>query len=242
MSDEVGMPIRAGNSQMEIAPPLANNRRLVRATKNPLDRCTIISIFPKEIDEVKHTIEPGRFHIKAGSFDKPSILVVGSSSWWKLTDSSQDILLEIPVSSIQVAESIIKDNCNSMLGVQPGSAAPGVFFVLGEHSVLDIQMKYKNKLEEVKTLQDNWYKILVRLADSLWARANGNPLVIAEEMRLAAKSLNFNDKPWLKDFTTVELVKCNGCGSLKHPQYPVCPVCKTIDTEHPESKSLKFAV
>ena len=119
---------------------------------------------------------------------------------------------------------------------------PGLFFVLGEHNVMDIKMKYKSKLDEVKARQDTWYKILVRLADSLWARSNGNPLVICDEMRLAARSLNFNDKAWLKDFHIAELVRCAACGSMKNPLYPICPTCKAIDSENPLAASIKFAI
>jgi hypothetical protein len=54
-----------------------------------MDKSTIVSIYPKEINEVKHTIEPGRFHLKPGKPDSPSLLVVGSSSWWKEIDEEQ---------------------------------------------------------------------------------------------------------------------------------------------------------
>jgi hypothetical protein len=241
MPEEVGVPIRAGNTQMEFTNTLLNSRRLIRATKNPMDRCTIVSIFPKEINEVKYTIEPGRFHIDAGTLEKPAVLVVGSSSWWKDIDIDQP-MLEIPVSSIQIADSIIKDYCNGMLGCNMADAMPGLFFVLGEHNVIEIQMKYKAKLHEINVRQDNWYKILVRLADSLWARAAGNPLVISDEMRLAARSLNFNDKPWLKDFQTAELVRCKFCGGMRNAMYPICPTCKAIDPSHELAKEIKFAV
>lgn len=225
----------------EFIAPLLNSRRLIRATKNPMDRCTIVSIFPKDIDEVKYTIEPGKFFIKAGTFENPSILVVGSSSWWKDIDIDQP-MLEIPVSSIQVADSVIKDYCNGMLGCNMADCMPGLFFVLGEQTVMEIKMKYKDKLKEVKDKQDNWYKILVRLADSLWARSNGNPLVICDEMRLAARSLNFSEKPWLRDFQIAELIRCAFCGGIRNALYPICPTCKAIDPSHPLSKEVKFAV
>lgn len=241
MSNEVGVPIRAGNTQMEVTSPFLNGRRLVRSPKNPLDRCTIVSIFPKEINEVKHTIEPGRFHIDAGSFEEPSILVVGSSSWWRDIDVDQP-MLEIPVSSIQIADSVVKDYCNGMLGCNMSDAMPGLFYVMGAVTAMEIKSKYKTKLAEVNEIQNNWYKILVRLADSLWARTNNNPLTISDEMRLAARSLNLNDKTWLKDYTTVQMVRCAACGGLKNPEYPVCPSCKAVDVTHPSAKDLKFAI
>lgn len=218
-----------------------SSRKVIRSMKNPMDRCTIVSILDKDILEFKHTIEPGRFHIPAGTYDKPSTLVVGPSSWWREIDLDQP-MLEIPVSSISIAESVIRDYCNGMLGCNMSSNMPGLFFVMGEVKSIDIKLKYKDKLDEIKAKQDNWFKVLVRLADSLWSRANGNPLTISDEMRLAARSLNMNDKIWLKDFQTVEKVPCDGCGNLNNPLYPVCPVCKAVNKNSPGAADLKFAV
>lgn len=241
MSEEVGRPIRAGSTQIEFTNTLLNNRRLIRSAKNPLDKCTIVSILPKEIDEHKYTIEPGKFHIAPGSYESPSLLVVGSSSWWKDIDIDQP-MLEIPHSSIQIADSVIKDYCNGMLGCDMGAAMPGLFFLLGVHNKMEIQMNFKQELKAANEKQNNWYTILVRLADSLWARTNGNPLTISDEMRMAAKALNLETKPWLKDFQAAELKPCKACGGLRNPEFPVCPSCKAIDNEHPLAKELKFAV
>jgi len=236
MSEEVGM-----RQVGEFSGPYLNGRKLIRATKNPMDKCTIISIFPLDIDETKPTIEPGKFHIDAGSFEKPSILVIGSSSWWREIDADQP-MLEIPTSSIQVADSIIKDYANGLLGCNMADCMPGLFYVMGAITVKELKDKYTEKLIEVNARQNNWYKILVRLADSLWSRTNGNPLTISNEMRIAANALGMKDKPWLKDFVTATLTNCHACGTLKNPLYPVCPSCKSVDMSHPAAKELKFAV
>jgi len=217
----------------------APRQPIIRSLRNPIDKSTIASIFPKEIHERKFTIEPGVFNIGAGSLEQPALLTVGGSSWWKSFDEDQPVL-EIPVSSVAVAESVIKDYCNGMLGCDMSGAMPGLFLVLGEVSSLELKMKYAAKIEEVKIKQDNWFKILVRIADSLWARSNGNPLTISDEMRLGAKMLNMNDKEWLLDFNIVEMVKCIACGSLKNPLYPVCPQCHNVDMTNPRAKDLKF--
>jgi len=240
MPEEVGKPLMVPGGQIELTNYISG-RRLIRSVKNPMDRCTIVSIFPKEIEETKHTIEPGKFKIPAGTFENPAILVVGSSSWWKDIDVDQP-MLEIPVSSIQIAESVIKDYANGMLGCNMADSMPGLFFVLGEHNKMEIKLKYKAKMDETKIKQDNWYRILVRLADSLWSRTAGNPLAIWEEMRMAARALNLNDKPWLKDHQQAELTRCEACGSMRNPSYPICPTCKSIDRNHPLAAELKFAV
>jgi hypothetical protein len=241
MAEEVGKAIQAGSTPMEFTGQLLNQRRLVRAAKNPMDKCTIVSIFPKPIDEIKYTIEPGHFHIEPGTFENPTILVVGSSSWWKDIDIEQP-MLEIPNSSIQVANSIVVDYCNGMMGCNMADIMPGLFFVMGEHTVFEIKTKYKTVLDEANEKQTRWYKILVRLADSLWARTNGNPLSISDDMKLAAESLNFKDKPWLKDYQLAELVRCKFCGGMRNELFPICPSCKAIDPSHPLAKDVKFAV
>ena len=52
------------------------NRRVVRSAPNPLDKATIVSIFPREIYETKHTTQPSVYHLYPGTFDNPSVLVV----------------------------------------------------------------------------------------------------------------------------------------------------------------------
>jgi hypothetical protein len=105
-------------------------RRAIRAPVNPLDKSTVVSIFPKYILEKKCTIQPGVFEIQPGTYDAPAILVVGSSSWWKEVDDNQP-LLEIPHSSIQIADSIVRDYCNGIVGCDMGNNMPGLFYVMG---------------------------------------------------------------------------------------------------------------
>lgn len=217
------------------------HRRLIRAPVNPLDKSTVVSILPKEIDETKHTIQPGRFIIKPGSYDKPAILIVGSSSWWKELDEGQP-MLEIPCSSIQVADSIVKDYCNGILACNMGDIMPGLFYIPGAYDIDKIKKEYKQQLDDALFRQRNWYAELVKLADVLWARSNGNPLTISEDMRLAANELNLTNKEWLRDVQVMELVRCKACGSLKNPAYPICPTCKAIDNPELAKKlGLTFA-
>lgn len=250
MAEAVGKPVMVGGGVVDGSPVPPTqvdmtshmmNRRMVRAPANPLDKCTIVSIFPDEIpDEVKPTIEPSKFKIPSGSLAKPGVSVIGGASWWKDYDYTQPIL-EIRNSSIQVAESIVKDYCNGMLGCNMGDTMPGLFYVLGEHTSSDIVLKFQTKLKEMNAKQLNWYKVLVRLADSLWTRTNNNPLAIWDIMKTAARELNLNDKMWLKDVQMAEMIRCFACGSMKNPDYPICPTCRAIDPKHPSAKDIKFA-
>ena len=227
-------------------------RRTIRGPINPLDRSTVVSIFPKDIEEKKPTIQPGIFRIPAGTVENPGILIVGPSSWWRDIDEEQP-LLEIPVSSIQIADSVVRDYLNGYLACNMDSHMPGLFYVMGCKNNTKgepdpiatqewVKKEYKGEIEKARTRQQNWYTLLIKMADSLWARSNGNPLAIADDMRLAAKELNLTaTKDWMKEFQMVDMVRCKACGSLKNPQFPVCAQCHFPDPDHPLTKQIMEA-
>lgn len=217
-----------------------SKRRAVRHEANPLDKSTIVSIFPKEILETKPTIQPGTFCIPPGTYEKPSLLVIGSSSWFKEIDLDQP-LLEIPISSIIVADSVVNDYCNGLLGCNMGTSMPGIFFIPGDITMGKLFKEHQSLLDRARERQNNWYVNLVKQADSLWARTGGNPLAIDDVMRLAARELKL-DKPWIKDFQLAQMIACVGCGNLRNPAYPICPHCKSvIDTDKAKELNLSFA-
>jgi hypothetical protein len=217
------------------------NKQTIRAPINPLDKSTVFSILPKPISERKVTIQPGVFELAAGSVDKPAFLVVGPSSWWKEVDDNQP-LLEIPVSSIQIADSIVKDYCNGLLECNMSDQMPGLFYLPGEWSVDRLKKEQMPLLTKYIACQKKWFLALVRIADILWSRSNGNPLSISDDARLACRELNIADKPWLGDMHTAELVRCIACGNLRDPRYPVCAVCKAIaDPERAKQLNITFA-
>lgn len=220
-------------------------RRTIRGPVNPLDKSTLVSIFPKKINETKPTLMPSNWIMEPGSLDNPSVLVIGPSSWWKDVGEDQP-LIEIPVSSIQIADSIIKDYCNGYLGCNMTDAMPGMFFVPGSFNQQQIMTGKEGRalLEIAKIKQDNLYRTLVKMADAFWSRTNGNPLSISDDMRLAARELNIQGRDWMADFQnqTDTIVRCIACGQMRNAAYPVCPHCKAIvDKVRAEELGIKFA-
>lgn len=215
------------------------NRRTQRAPVNPMDKATVVSIFPMEIDEKKSTLQPGRWIIPAGTYEKPAVLHVGPSSWWREIDPEQP-LLEIPVASILIADSIVRDYCVGMLGCDMGNKMPGLFYIPGEVSAEEMKLKYKKLLDIANEKQRAWCEELVRIADVAWARTNGNPLTINELMKLAAAILGQEDREWLKAYQAVNMVRCFACGTLKNPLFPVCPSCRAVDPNY--KGDIKFAL
>jgi hypothetical protein len=204
-----------------------NSKRTIKSPTNPLDKATIVSIYPREINEVKHTIQPGFFHIPAGSEEKPSVLVVGPSSWWR--DIGEEMpLIEIPNGAIQIADSFVKDFCNGLLMCDMDNSMPGLFFIPGELDLKTIKTNYSTAFNDAIRKQKNWFVNLVKLADAGWARTNGNPMAISDLMRMAAEALGQIDKDWMKSSVDSEKVKCVACGNLRNPAFPVCSICNRI--------------
>lgn len=217
-------------------------QRLHRSPKNPLDISTIISMYPREVNEKKQMV-PERYIIPPGTPEKPSFTIVeGASSWREMLDTGQ--MVEIPISSVSVAESVIRDWVIGMIEVSMGIRQPAIFFIpgkwdlptiLGNPEMLQVMNRYKE-------LQKAWFIQLVEIGDSLWARSNGNPLAISDLMRMAAEQLGIKDKPWTKNFQAVRMVQCKACGHHVMPGFPVCANCKTvIDTKAFAEMGLKFA-
>ena len=219
------------------------NRRLVRAPSNPNDLSTVVSIIPKFIKESKWTINPGVFELKPGSYDKPTVLTVGSSCWWREVGEDQP-LLEIPVYSTQVAESIVKDYCGSYPLASGEDTKPGLFWVPGNVSSDEVKLKYRVMLNKTRDSQIKWYHALIKMADSLWVRGNNNPSVIGEDMRIAARELGLSEKKdWMSNARAQEMDRCKACGSLVDTAFPVCPTCKAIVNEVlAKERGIKFSV
>lgn len=219
---------------------LLAKRQTIRHYINENDKSTVVSIFPMDIDEKKSTIQPGRFLIPAGHPTSPSLLVVGGASWWREMNPDEP-LIEIPQYSSIVAEAVVTDYCSGMLGYAHGEKDCGLFWVNGAITAKDLEGKLKPVLEAAIRRQHAWYVELIKQADNLWARTNGNPLAIPDLMRLACKELQL-DRAWLKDFENINKVNCKACGNLVNPAYPVCPVCRAVSNpELAKELGIKFA-
>ena len=223
--------------------PSFRNVRNVRQPTNPLDKSTVFSILPKLVRETKCTLEPGVFEIPKGSFAEPSRLVVGPSSWWKDVSPGDEgqPLVEIPTSSILIADSVVRDYCNGILGCNMGDAMPGLFWLPGEVTVATLKDKHKGVLEAANLKQRNWFNILIKMGDVLWARSQGNPISISEDMKMAAQELNVT-RDWTRNFEHIEMISCVACGNLIKSSIIICPNCKIVlKPEEFKKLNLSFA-
>lgn len=202
-------------------------RKTHRAPVNQMDKTTIVSIYPKNVPSHNSTIFPGDFLIPAGTYDKPTVLTVGSSSWWKDMEGDQDPF-EVVVGSILVADSIVKDWARGLMGCNLEDSMPGLFYIEGTKTSEEVKKNHKNLLDLAAAKQKKYYETLIELGDVLWVSFQGSPRTISEDMRLAATELGIKDKAWMKDSVDFRMQNCPACGNLRNPAYPICPNCKTV--------------
>lgn len=205
-----------------------SRQRQVRSAQNMYDKSTIVSIFPQKVSERKWTLEPGIFELEAGTKVNPAILVVGPSSWWK-SIHDENSLLEIPTGSALIAESVVRDFCNSVDLYNPELMGPGLFFIPGRAlKVEDVLKEFKPQIMVAETRQNRWYRELVTVADMLWSKSGGNPRAVNDLAKLAARELQIKDKPWMALEAQQLLTNCPYCGTLRNNQYPVCANCHHV--------------
>lgn len=223
------------------------NIKIQRRPKNPMDKCTIVSIFQQDIIDEKFTVFPSIHKILAAPDNDFSILVVESVSYFREMEGG--LFLEIPVSSIDVARAFINDYVSGLPDYVPNAAAPGLFFCLGSHTK-DTVKKYVDEngqtfaelLNAAKARQKTWYLRSIESADKDWARTSGNPRSVGNIARLAAEKLAIQNKPWMQDFVSMQKEACPACGQFIVPAYPVCPNCKVIiNKEKAKELGLTFA-
>lgn len=223
-----------------------------RAPVNPMDICTIVSVYPKAIKEIKPMINPSVWEMPAVPVDKINtdfnISNVGPASWWKEMEDGQP-WLEIVTNSVEMAKAWIGDYCK-MVGVESTQQMPGLFWVPGKYNKLTIKSykadngdNFDSLIAEARAKQERFYKAIVALADVGWARSNGNPLAISDDARLGAEILGLSkNKAWMQDFKAFELTNCKACGHMVNPMYPVCSNCKAIvNLDRAKELDIKFA-
>lgn len=185
-------------------------------------KCTIVSIYPREIVENKPGVYPSFFTVPAGSFDKPSYFYVEDGVQYVTIplkserDPGRTIKMIVPAD--EIAKSIVEDYCNSLLGSGNG-ARPGLKWFPAP-----ITDAGKKVLEEMRQAQNNWYANLVKIADDDWFKFH-NHRTISDLQIMAAKTLGL-EKEWAIEPQAPKL--CPVCFTSVHDKAIICPSCKVV--------------
>lgn len=199
-------------------------------------KCTVVSLLPYPLREVKPGLFPGEFAIPACLNEKPGILHVDRSRHDVYLDEKRG---SIPVwtPSDEIARALIYDYRTSCLAVEE-DAIPGLFWLEGEKSLKDIGVAHVKELNDHQKKQENWFERLVKLADDDWERLHKHS-AISNLQRLAAKSLNL-ERPWIV-VKPSETRKCPACRTTVEFGAVICSACHCVlDAEG--YKKLTFTV
>jgi hypothetical protein len=201
------------------------------------DFCTIISVFPFPVTEVKPGIIGGRYHIPAAPENDIIVYHVPSSSFNERLVGT-DRSMKVPVVSDDIARSIVNDFSNSHV-LAGEDAKPGMMWVTGKLSVMEAKAKYKAEIETLRGIQHNWFINLAKAADSDWEQYHRSELITSHQ-RYAAKILGITDRQWLMEYDNkVGTIECPACKTTVQKDAIVCATCKYIlnKAEHEKIKT-----
>lgn len=203
--------------------------------------CTVVSIVPFAIKEVKPGLSPNIYEIAAATEDEPSILHIGTGSHNVYFDENRGSL-NVKDPSAEIARSVVEDFTTSQLEYGDG-VGPGLFWVIGKLSVEQVKKEYSAELTSAKIRQRRWFEKLIRLADRDWERYK-QPNVVSDFQRLAANILKLDPSRhgWLEP-SSIEVqasIQCKACFSSIHPKAIICPICKVVQDAN-KAKNLEFA-
>lgn len=175
--------------------------------------CTVISIVPFSIREIKPQVMPGYFQIPAcREPNTVQALPVGESIYWMESPYKGMPPIKITETPRAMAKSIVNDYIEAQLATDT-DVAPGLFWVEGHYDNQSALRSFPNEIKELRIRQDRWFVNLVRIADDDWQQTHQHRFV-SDIQRHAAKALGMLDREWLS--VTVDSIQIS------------CPLCKEM--------------
>lgn len=194
---------------------------------------TIISLLPFDLIESKPGLHPNEYIIHKAEGDKIGLTIIPNNVFYlinpdPLADAKDVRNIQVPVKSIELAQSIIVDYSNALLGVSPPDAMPGLVAVKGDYSNrTEVSKEFIKEIMIARNAQNNWFENLVNIADDTWAKTR-SPMGISDLQRSAAKLLG-RKRDWINP-TPAELImnSCPICKATINEGALKCVACGTI--------------
>jgi len=196
-------------------------------------KSTLVSIVPFPIEEFKPGLIPGTFRVDASVDGRPQCTIIGDSIHYVWIDETRGSL-KVNNPSYVIARSVVNDYNSSQLagGVD---RHPGFFWLMGEYDTERVEKEHKDKLNEYKIIQRNWFVELVKLADDDWEKTRQHQC-ISDIQRYAAREIdpgNTRLRPWVitrpEDVPEkIETISCPACGSDIPAKVVICRYCRYI--------------
>jgi len=187
--------------------------------------CTIVSMLPYAIKEVKPNIIPGYFQIPASRNGLPSLLHIGSAIHWLDSPFPKQPPIKMTELSTQMARSVVNDFVEAQICLD-SDAAPGIFWIEGHIELDEVLKKHADKIREAEERQKKWFLRLIREADDDWGKTKSNKS-ISDIQRYAGKFMNM-DREWLNTSLESVMERCPLCKGLVEQGAVVHSICGYI--------------
>jgi hypothetical protein len=193
---------------------------------------TLASLLPYDLIESKPGLNPNEYTIKAAPPQGLSLTIIPNNVFYlvnpdPLSEAKEIRHIKVPVSAVEVAQAIINDYVNALLGAVPPDAVPGLFVVQGDwQDKKEFISKHISEMTTYRTAQNAWFKNLVDIADDVWQKSK-SPLGISDLERSACRELGFA-RDWLNPLPNEQIEKCPVCKNAINLGALKCAVCGHI--------------
>lgn len=184
--------------------------------------CTIISLVPFSIKEVKPQIIPGYFQIPPCKQDDIQVLPIGDSIHWMESPFPKMPPIKLTEDSRTMARSIVNDYIEAQLATDT-DVAPGLFWVEGHFTKKEAKSQFEKEIRDADKRQKRWFVNLVKIADDDWAGSHQHKF-ISDIQRHAARALSL-EREWLTLYNDSALVQCPLCRDMVRSDAIIHNIC-----------------
>ena len=185
---------------------------------------TVVSILPFDIKEAKYGIYPTHYEVPSPKNDEEFGLCYIPNDCYGLIYQLDGKQIQVPVPPWDVARAIVEDFRRAQLAATPFASA-GLFWLPGTYEREEVILKHQKELARVRKEQDEWYKLLVTMADDDYQKTKQRRAV-SDLQRFAARSLGL-ERDWLS-VVAEHLKFCPMCGTELRKNVAKCFSCGFI--------------
>lgn len=206
--------------------------------------CTIVSLYPGDLEEFKPGVIPNIFKISGARTPGDFTVTPITDAAYRTDPINGRPSIMVPILAKDLAYSLVNDFLGAKIGVDPNGKKPGIFVLEGTYTKEQIQKdtKLKAQLDIAKKQQDDWFLDQVLVADGDWARKKSH-MVITQDAKWAAKWLNI-EREWTADLAKLQAQNasklCAGCATEIPQVAIICRYCQTVQDQE-RYKNLKRA-
>jgi uncharacterized protein involved in tolerance to divalent cations len=168
-----------------------------------MSECTIVSLLPRRIEEIKPSLVPGIYIIPACK-DKHTPAILHVKDGYSRLYKGEGQTFPVTHTAEEIAKSLVEDYWTAQLEVDI-DAKPAIFWLPGKVTAKEVLEKHAEVLKKARTKQIKWFRKLVRRADEDWA-ATKQPRLITDIQRYAADSLGLKNKEWMHEVEEAEFI------------------------------------